>query len=88
MFYIVEEESKLDSLEKLVKLGCYVEIIPSNDLYHSKLTNTTAVYIRMLSSKYGFIIPIEHSEGLNVKKERVYELLKKASKLYTLNKKN
>ena len=87
MFYIVEQEDKLNSLERLVKLGCYVDVISTNDLYHSKLTDTVAVYIRMVNSKHGFIIPIEHSEGLNVEKERVYELLQKSSKLYTLNKK-
>ena len=87
MFYIIEEESKLDSLEKLVKLGCYVEVISSNDYYHPKLTSVVAVYIRSISSKHGFIIPINHTEGINVDKERVYQLLLKASKIYTHNKK-
>jgi|TARA_R100000027_G_scaffold1824_2_gene2028 DNA polymerase I-like protein with 3'-5' exonuclease and polymerase domains len=87
MFYIVEEEKKLNSLENLVKLGCYVEVITSNDFYHPKLTTTVAVYIRMVNSKHGFIIPIDHDEGLNVDKDRVYEILSKANKLYTINKK-
>ncbi len=34
MFYIVEEESKLKLLEKLISTGCYVDIISSNDNYH------------------------------------------------------
>ena len=87
MFYIVEEESKLSSLEGLVKLGCYVDVIPANDLYHPRLNHTVAVYIRMVNSKHGYIIPINHDEGLNVDKNRVYEILSKAGKLYTLNKK-
>ena len=58
MFYIVEEESKLDHLESLVKLGCYVDVISSNDLYHPKLTSTIAVYIRIIGNDYGFIIPM------------------------------
>ena len=87
MFYIVEEESKLVNLENLVRLGCYVDIIPTHDLYHPKLTSTLAVYIRLLKSDHGFIIPIDHDEGLNVEKERVYELLLKSSKLYTFDKK-
>ena len=87
MFYIVEEESKLVNLENLVRLGCYVDIIPTHDLYHPKLTSTIAVYIRLLKSDHGFIIPIDHDEGLNVEKERVYELLLKSSKLYTFDKK-
>jgi len=87
MFYIVEEESKLKNLEGLLKLGCYVDIISSNDLYHPKLTSTIAVYIRVVDSDHGFIIPINHDEGLNVTKDRVYQLLLQATSLYTLDKK-
>jgi len=87
MFYLVEEEDKLLQLESLVKVGCYVDIIPTNDLYHPKLTSTVAVYIRLLDSEYGYLIPINHSEGLNIAKDRVYRLLKQSDKLYTLDKK-
>ena len=87
MFYIVEEESKLQSIENLVRLGCYVNVVSTNDLYHPKLTSSIAVYIRLLKSDYGYIIPIDHPEGLNVDKDRVYQLLLKANTLYTLNKK-
>lgn len=87
MFYIVEQESKLESLEKLVRLGAYVDIIPTNSLYHPKLTSTVAVYIRLINSEHGYIIPIDHDEGLNVSKERVSRILSKSNKLYTLDKK-
>ena len=87
MFYIVEQDSKLESLQRLSKLGLYVDVVSSNDLYHPKLTSTVAVYIRPVNSKHGFIIPINHEEGLNVSKERVYDILLSASKLYTVNKK-
>ncbi len=88
MFYIVEQESKLTSLENLVRLGVYVDVISTNNEYHPKLTSTVAVYIRLIGSDHGFIIPINHDEGLNISKERVYSILSKASKLYTLDKKN
>ena len=88
MFYIVEQNNKLESLEKLVRLGAYVDVISSNNDYHPKLTSTIAVYIRLLKSDHGFIIPINHDEGLNISKDRVYGILSKASKLYTLDKKN
>ena len=87
MFYIVEQENKLDSLEKLIRLGAYVDVIPSNDLYHPKLTSTVAVYVRLIGSEHGFIIPVDHDEGLNITKERVSRILSKANKLYTLDKK-
>ena len=88
MFYIVEQESKLENLQRLSKLGLYVDVISSNDLYHPKLSSTVAVYVRPVNSKHGFIIPINHEEGLNVSKERVYNILSSASKLYTVNKKD
>jgi len=88
VFYIVEQDSKLDSLQRLAKLGLYVDVVSSNDLYHPKLSSTIAVYVRPINSKHGFIIPINHDEGLNVTKDRIYGILSSASKLYTVNKKD
>ena len=88
MFYIVEKEDKLEALKNLVRLGCYVEIITTNNLYHPKLSSLVGVYVRVLNSKHGHIIPIDHPEGINIDKKRVYELLLTAKKLYTLDKKN
>ena len=88
MFYIVEKESKLNNLERLCRLGLFVDVISTNDLYHPKLTSTVAVYVRLLKSDHGFIIPINHDEGLNVSKDRVSRILSSASKVYTLDKKN
>jgi len=87
VFYIVEQESKLENLQRLSKLGLYVDVISSNDLYHPKLTSTIAVYVRPINSKHGYIIPINHEEGINITKERVYAILQSTSKLYTVNKK-
>ena len=88
MFYIVEQDSKLESLEKLIRLGVYVDVISTNDNYHPLKSSTVAVYVRPVGSKFGYIIPINHDEGLNIEKERIYDILSKASKLYTLNKKD
>ena len=75
MFYIIEEESKLSSLEGLVKLGCYVDIISTNDFYHPRLTSTVAVYIRILESEYGYVIPISHDEGIGIAIGRDYQVV-------------
>ena len=88
MFYIVEQESKLENLQRLSKLGLYVDVISSNDLYHPRLTSTAAIYIRPINSEHGYIVPINHDEGFNVTKERVYGILNSASILYTIDKKN
>ena len=55
MFYIVEQEEKLLSLERLVRLGVYIDVISSNDLYHPKLSSTVAVYIRLVGSDLSLI---------------------------------
>ena len=87
MFYILESEEQLNRLKVLGRLGGLVHIIPSNFDYHPKLVDTTAVYIRPLKSKHGFIIPIDHNDGLNVDKNRVYDILKEFKTLYTVDKK-
>ena len=87
MFYIIEQESKLENLQRLSSLGFYIEVISSNDNFHPKLTSTVAVYIRPLKSKRGFIIPVNHDEGMNVSKERILQLLLSCKKIYTYNKK-
>ena len=88
MFYIVEQDDKLDNLEKLARLGMYVDVIPSNYSYHPKLNFCVAVYIRLVGSKQGYIIPINHDEGMNVSRDRVSAILSKATNVYTLDKKN
>jgi len=87
VFYISETDYQLERLKNLGRLGAFIHVISSNDNYHPKLADTLAVYIRPIDSKYGYIIPIDHEEGLNVKKERVYDLLQGFSTLYTIDKK-
>jgi hypothetical protein len=88
MFYIIESLQQVNTLIKVVEdVTCFIEVIPTNDLYHPKLTTTAGVYIRPVTSTTGYLLPIDHSECINLEKDRVYDLLKKASSLYTLNKK-
>ena len=87
MFYIVESDEQLNYLCALGRDEAYIEVISENDRYHSILTRTVAVYIRPLGRSEGYIIPVNHSEGLNVSKERVQDILKCFGILYTFNKK-
>jgi hypothetical protein len=87
MFYIVESDQQLEMLKSYSEEGGYVKVISSNDNYHPILTKTVAVYLRPLGQEEGYIIPINHDEGLNVDKDRVYELLKSYRILYTIDKK-
>jgi hypothetical protein len=88
MFYIVENKQQLDRLRSYPDVDVYLDIISSNDNFHPKLTSTIAVYIRPLDETGGYIIPINHDEGLNVSKDEVFEILKAYKRVYVLDKKN
>ena len=87
MFYIIETDEQIQLLKNLGRKGGYVEVISSNDNYHPLLTSTVAVYLRPLDHHEGYIIPINHDEGLNLHKNRVYDILREYTTLYTLDKK-
>ena len=88
MFYILETQQQLEWLEQQVDSPMYIEPIPTNFQYHPTKTTTVALYARFIGHDEGYIIPIHHEEGLNIGKQRVYDLLTKAPTLYTLDKKH
>ena len=87
MFYIIETDEQIQLVKNLGRKGGYVEIISSNDNYHPLLTSTIAVYLRPLDHHEGYIIPVNHDEGLNLDKNCVYDILKQYTTLFTLDKK-
>ena len=88
MFYISETDSQLQFLENAGREGVFILPIPDSFQLHPKLAKTIAVYVRPLSQSKGFIIPIDHDDGMNIDKTRVSELLSKYDVVYTLDKKN
>lgn len=100
MFYIVESEKQLQRLRDLSYLGdCYVEVVTTNDNIHPALSSVVAVYIRpfeeeidketqdIVGWKHGYIIPIDHNEGLCVDLETVQEILDLYETVYVLDRK-
>ena len=100
MFYIVESEKQLQRLRDLAYLeSCYVEVVTTNDNIHPALTSVVAVYIRpfeeeiepetqeVVGYKHGYIIPIDHNEGLCVDLDTVQEILNLYKTVYVLDRK-
>lgn len=100
MFYVVESEEQLQKLEDLKFLkDCYVEVVTTNDNIHPALTSVVAVYINpfeeeldpdtqeVLGWKDGYIIPVDHNEGLCVGLDRVQEILLQFETVYVLDRK-
>ncbi len=84
MFYIVESERQLKVLESYGKYGGYIEVIPNNNNIHPKLATTVAVYLRPLNHEKGYIIPIDHDEGISISKQRLSQVLDNYTTLYTI----
>ena len=87
MFYLLESQQQLEWLANKVESTLYVDVVRTNDYFHSKLTTAVGIYIRPVGDSQGYFIPVSHDDGLDVDKDRVYDILSKAEKLYTLNKK-
>ena len=88
MFWICETE---ESIERLKKIGgeVFICMTPSHFSYHPKVDQgVVSVYVRPLSKDSGFILPIQHSEGLNLTKEKVREVLSTFTTKYVVDKKN
>lgn len=86
MFYIVEAVTQLNVLGNYKEV--YLEVIQGNDSYHAHLSTPIALYVRPLMLDKGFIIPIAHSEGLNVSIEDVRDLVSRFETVYVLDKKH
>lgn len=100
MFYIIETEKQLSRLEDMGHLGCFADIITTSDNFHPALSKVVALYIRPFDEyvdpetqeprgyNHGYIIPIDHNEGLCVSEDRAFSVLNKFTKIYVLDKKN
>ncbi len=87
MFWLVESK---DQIERFCQSGykeAFVEIIPYNDKVHPTQNKICAVYIRPLQSTKGLIIPITHSETINVSINDITRILSNYNTIYTRDKK-
>jgi len=87
MFYIVEEDTQIQYLVNSQYEECYVEIITTGYQEHPQLTDPCLVYIRPLTYHKGLIIPVNHSEGINVTYSKILEVLESIKTVYTPDKK-
>ena len=87
MFYIVENLEKLDLLKRTLREDVYVQVIGRGFETHPFLDTPSLYYIRNLATEEGYIIPINHSEALNLPKDKVDEVLASIKNIYTLDRK-
>jgi hypothetical protein len=87
MDFILDTEESLGVLEDYVNLPTFLAIIPNNDLYHPRINGVSSIYLAFKGSNDSYIIPINHTEGVNQNLEIVLNYLKKYKYLFSLSKK-
>jgi hypothetical protein len=86
MFYIIETEDQLSRLHTDCT-NCFINIIPLNDNFHPKLSETCLIYYKCPTSK-GYLFTINHSEAFKLPLQSVLNYLtKRHERIYTLDKK-
>jgi hypothetical protein len=87
MFWLVESETQFKEFLSYGYKKAFIEIIPFSNCNHPIQNNVCAIYIRPLVTAKGFIIPISHSETLNINIDNIIPLLLNLNVIYTRDKK-
>lgn len=84
MFWLAEKEEDLNNYSPKV---LFAELILSNDRIHPAINTICAIYLRGIGEDKGYIIPIEHTEGLNIPLTVVEDILNRAEEIFVRDKK-
>ena len=87
MYWLIENQTKIDHLCQIKHKEAYVEIIPTSPFLHPVENSICAIYIRPLTDTKGYIIPISHSETINLPLEEGIKVLKSIENIYIRDKK-
>jgi hypothetical protein len=87
MYWLIENQNKIDHLCQIKHKEAYVEIIPTSPFLHPVENNICAIYIRPITDTKGYIIPINHSETINFDIEEGIKVLNSIENLHIRDKK-
>ena len=87
MYWLIENQTKINNLCQIKYKEAYVEIIPTSHCLHPIKNSICAIYIRPLIDVKGYIIPINHSETINFSLEEGEKVLNSIEKIYVRDKK-
>ena len=87
MFWLVEDNKQLEVFKNYCNEDAFVEIIPYNNNIHPTQNNICAIYIRPLESTKGYVVPISHSETLNIELNAVKHVINGLNNVYVRDKK-
>ena len=87
MYWLIEEDQKIETICRIKYQAAYVEIIPTSHNLHPVENNICAVYIRPRDDSKGYIIPVNHSETINFDLETIKRVLNSIEYIYVRDRK-
>jgi hypothetical protein len=87
MYWLIEDVEKIELLCEKKHKQAYVEIIPTSPTLHPSQNQVCALFVRPLKDTKGYIIPIKHSETINLDIEVCKKVLNSIEEIYVRDKK-
>jgi hypothetical protein len=87
MYWLIEDQKKIDILCQIKHEVAYVEVIPTSHNLHPVENDICAIYIRPKDDTKGYIIPINHSETINSTIEDCLAILNSIKYIYVRDRK-
>ena len=87
MYWLIENPKHIETICNVHYQVAYVEIIPTSHNLHPVENDICALYIRLKDDTKGYIIPINHSETINLTIEDCLKVLNSIEKIYVRDRK-
>jgi len=87
MYWLIEDQQKIETLCRIKHQVAYVEVIPTSHNLHPVENDICALYIRPRDDSKGYIIPINHSETINTTIEDCLKVLNSIEYIYVRDRK-
>ena len=87
MYWLIEDPKHIETICNISYQTAYVEVIPTSHNLHPVENEVCAIYIRPKDDTKGYIIPINHSETINLTIEDCLKVLNSIKCIYVRDRK-
>ena len=87
MYWLIEDSDKVETFCRIKHEVAYVEVIPTSHNLHPVENEICALYIHPRDDSKGYIIPVNHSETINLTIEDCLEVLNSIKNIYVRDRK-
>jgi len=87
LFWLIETDIQLKKYLNKGYKESFVEVIPYNNFSHPLKNKISALYVRPINSKKGYMFPLSHSETISLSYKQINEILNSFDKIYVRDKK-